>query len=254
MGCTTCRKSNLTIEESVLLPLERSLGFSKFPSVEVDRILYRHSNLCKMSEPQLRKACKNLLFDYKDMKFFFARFSDGELFYTRKLNCVGIILGKGSDDIKASLLFKNYDVDISQTLDKNEIETLVGDILTVSCRIIPGYAVSIDPGNKELIEYASKISQVEKVLIKHYSNLLLENHTYITEKEFYKAFKIDAVRYLLYSSDMRKYAFDIYSKIERPAKIVIGRMNSIDTNEHSEIFDRIEKKRNQTKRSLSCPP
>lgn len=253
MGCTTCRRSTLAIEESVLSPLEKSLGFYKFTSVEVDRILYRYSNLGKMSEPQLKKACKKLLFSYKDMIIFFTRFSDGELFYTRKLNCVGIILGKGSDEIKASLLFKNYDIDISQTLDKKEIEALIEDILTVSCRIIPGYAISIDPSNKELIEYASKLSQVERVLIKYFSNLFLESHTHITEKEFYKAFKIEVVCYLLHSSEMRKYAFETYSKIERPAKIVISRMNSVHMKERSEIFDRIESNRNKTKRSLSCP-
>ncbi|OMJ93234.1 hypothetical protein SteCoe_3811 [Stentor coeruleus] len=249
MGCSICISSNRSVEERVLIPVEQSLGLSVFSSVEIDRTLHRYSTLSKMSELQLKKACKNLGLDYKKMENFFLRFSDGESIKVKRLNCVGILLGQGTEKKKISLLFKNYDLDASLTLDCSEIETLIEDVLMVSCKIIPGYAIFLDPGDKELIDYSSKISQVERGLINYFTNIILENRDHVTEEEFCKAFKIDMIRLIITSSEMRLHAYDTFNRIEKPAKFIIEKIKAEKKEHQSEYIER--KKNKKTRRNLS---
>lgn len=250
MGCTLCIGSNRSIEERVLIPVEQSLGFHMLTSVEIDRTLHRYSTLSKMSEPQLKKACKILTLEYTKLENFLLRFSDGQCTKTKRLNCVGILLGQGAEKIKISLLFKNYDIDASLTLDRSEIETLIEDILMVSCKIIPGYAIFLDPGDKELIDYSSKIGQVGRGLINYFATLILENRAQVTEEEFTKAFKIDIIRLIITSTEMRHYAYDTFNRIEKPAKFIIERIKAQRKGHHSDIIDRIEENR-KGRRNLS---
>ena len=140
MGCCSSKSLQAsTTEESIIQQFELELGLNQAESIRIDRVLHRYSSFKKMTEVQFTNACSELGWDRIRFKSFFNNFILGLCYQTKKLNCLGILLGMGSPSTKISLLFENYDDDISGTLSKSEIEKMVSHLVSVACVIIPNF-------------------------------------------------------------------------------------------------------------------
>lgn len=225
MGCVCLSRNHFTsAEKKYFSPVEDSLGFDSKTSKEIDRILHRNSTHNKISLTQLRIICTMLCFKFESLLNFFAYFSNGDYYLTKKLNCAGILLGKGSQAEKLILLFQNYDIDLSGTLSDSEISIMIDDLLTVACIIIPTHAFSMQMDDQELGRHVLNLKTIYKGMHRQYLGLLLDNKKEISLTEFEICFQYSVVAKLLCSKDLREYAFQLYMSVIGPAEIVMETM------------------------------
>ena len=226
MGCTcTTREGYRSIESNFLTPLEKDLRLHMRFSKDIDRILHRNSTNYKMTKAQLQTACKYLGVDFERFQGFFDRFSTGSYYLMKKLNSLGILLGKGTIEDKIVLLFQNYDIDTSGTLSREEIEMMIESLLSVSCIIIPSYALVLNRSNKYLEDYVQRMQPLMRATQRHFIKLILEEKTTINAEEFQMCFQCNLNENLLSSKKLREYTLDLYATVQKPAELILEAMD-----------------------------
>ena len=135
MGCQESRKEIVPIspEEDLIRNEEDNLGFRSCRSDVIDISFHRYSLYLKLNQTQFSAACKEINLDlssYYDQAsplrklincFKNADSKTGDFLDTRRLSALGVLLGKGGIKEKAKVLFKNYDIEVSNTLDIKEM-------------------------------------------------------------------------------------------------------------------------------------
>ena len=226
MGCScTNRESSHGIESKYLTPLEKDLKFHLRESKEIDRVFHRNHTYNKMNNVQLQTACRALGIDLERFQSFFDRFSANDYYDMKKLNCLGILLGKGTITEKVKLVFENSDLDTSKTLSREEIEHMIESLISVSCIIIPSYAMSINGNSQELEKYVQHMFLIIRGTQRFFTSLILEKRCDINLEEFQECFTYDVVQKLLSSRTLREYAVELYANVVKPAELVLETMD-----------------------------
>jgi Ca2+-binding EF-hand superfamily protein len=249
MGCTLCREDGaIQIDADCIIPFERKLEFHRLQSTIIDKVLFRHSKFFRMTEAQLISAFKDLSIDIDLNKNFYIRFHNGNYFSTQRLNVLGIMIGRGKDEEKIPLLFRNYDKDTSGTLSQVEVDQMVLDCINVACLIIPSTVSAENFENKMLQDYANRLKCLVKGLSVHFNQLILGNSNQIDLDQFKEIFKEDTLRCLIDPKKMRQYAIKIYSEIISSSKIIMQVMEDQNYKD-SQVIKRLEQSRKFVNRS-----
>ena len=255
MGCC-CHKRieiNLPLEDSIFSPTEDEIGLKSIDSYLFDRVIHRYSYNNEMSKAQFKKATSELSITSKKSLKFLKRLKETDTHRTTKLNCLGILLGQGILSLKIKLLFQNYDLDTKGILTQKEVEIMLSDMISLSCRVIPEYALSQNRNNITLSNYVFKLRRFSNVLIKHYVTKIMENREEIDLVEFEKLFKDVIIVHLLRTRQLRNYAMRLYGEISEPAEIVMRSLTQIE-NENSQVYKiiaRIERSKTAIVKSSS---
>lgn len=220
MGCLSSRSENEFSEmEQLIQDFEKSIGFSILDSFSVDRTFHRYSTNKKMSIVQLEKACSILNLNFKEFEAFYSKFLFKNTYQMKKLITLGIVLGNSKDQDKLSLLFQNYDDDISHTLNPDEIKEMLEDISEVFCEITPYFTMTLNKNNEKLFEYIKAFNSIRKSIVAQILAKIFEDKPFVTIADLARAFKEEeCVNSILSPKNLRSYCFttrkQIYKTVE----------------------------------------
>ena len=219
MGCACIIEHPPDSENHSFTQAESHIGFGKLRSIYIDRVLHRHSSNFVISKKQLSLICKELAIDEDSLQSFFKMFYKNRGYELLRLSCLGILLGQGSLNEKAMLLFENYDYDTSKTLSKDEVKIMITDILTISCIIIPNYSLELR-FSPELYKYSTNLKMVVSGLINHFTDKIVEDKSELNPDEFVECIKNNDLKILVSSIDIRNYAYEVYLRISKSAELI----------------------------------
>ncbi|OMJ91072.1 hypothetical protein SteCoe_6430 [Stentor coeruleus] len=207
-------------EESLIQDFEDSLNFSSILSKDFDIYFYKHCKNFKLTEKQFVAVMEELNIDITESisrpsnnKLLFEKFIQDELYDKRAMASLGIMLGKGSLEEKVKILFLNYDIEISDSLDPKEIKVMITDILEIALVHIPKTAktcINNINESKSLKKYCFKLNKYKAELAEYYKKLLIKDYNVeIKVDDFVAMFENENIRALLYPSRLRAMAFAI---------------------------------------------
>ena len=212
MGCCLSQSSKPELE---IISIENSLEIKLQPAIRIDRLIHRYSNRLQISPLQFAALCKELQvekhsFSYKYFKMFYNE--SNESHNARELASAGIMHCQGTDEEKINLLFQNYDIDSSKTLEAEEIKLMVADLTNIALLYSSEFTLATEVsrnlnsgGSLRLIEYRKELVCIRPILMSFYNVAILEDHPKkITLEEFHEIFLKNDMISLIIPHEMRK--------------------------------------------------
>lgn len=227
MGCCTSqiKTENLSRPERLIQSSQKKLGFNELNSTTVDRAFSYFSNQKFISESQLISAFLNLKMEvtfFQDttsdkFKFFQWFYKENYGYSLTCLSLVGIMLGKEDIQIKAVLLFQNYDRNCTGEIDSLTLNKMINEMMTVNLAIID-YSKKNFPNHIKILDlYSSNLKKSRNFLF-NYVYLLMgcgRDHLAIKNTEFLISFKDINIRKIICANQFRHLAIEGYDVIER---------------------------------------
>ena len=224
MGCSGSRGSlSEGVEDNFLDPFEKQLGYSSIATKEMDAIFHRYSlNNC-MNYYQLTKALTAAGIRFDNLKRFYGRFNLNttessylDSYSTLNLNCIGIVLGKGTVEMKVKILFQTFDVEATKVLGLDKLLMLLDSVLSIALFEIPQYCANAHKREDSLYKYLLSLIVSRRKVLENFFDLFTHTNHEITYKEFENTFANNKLAAKLFSTrELRLYAFHIAKDLER---------------------------------------
>lgn len=145
MGCTNSSDGTSASSEELVHTIETGLGFSQCLAARLVSKIHCHSTSGRMNKKQFRDMmqavglCTDPLEDPDaPASRFFQYFSEGKRYEAKKLAMLAILLGKGTIDTKAELLFSLYQSE--KAIELPAVDKMVQDICSIALKYLPAYA------------------------------------------------------------------------------------------------------------------
>ncbi|CAG9324452.1 unnamed protein product [Blepharisma stoltei] len=227
-----CAKSRPRSSEEVIISLaEEGLGFQDLNVNLIDNTFRKFSHMGRINQTQLKRIAKQLKINIVDYgphtkineMFYNLRKQEGE-YFLKDLLIIGILLGKGSHQEKASLLFQVFDEISEGAIEVSRIRNQILKSMFEHCVNSLGNLVtpaqcseSLELKNKK---YLDELRQIEADAIKKISDGLIADKTLkvIDEAEFVRAMCEFEMGNLLSSAGFRMYFKEVFV-ISPPKKV-----------------------------------
>lgn len=232
MGCSDSRPNlSKSQEETYIQRAEAALGYSKLATEELV-LAVQEKNLAKTLLPtQLIEISNRLGIQMEGFESevtalcrFYKNFLVESRYCSRKLVTLGILCGKGSVLQKAEFLFKNYDLDLSNTISQHELEAVIQEVLDIALEYIVNFALQTETSAGLLLKkHSEKLLKVKPLLLKYYRWILnSDKKAEITYEGFMELFAkgTRSVRGLVDSSVLREVAVEKYIAVIASAPLV----------------------------------
>lgn len=181
MGCIEGRADT----EEQLRVAEAELGFKDLPVDLINTTMRKYSYRSKINQAQLERINYQLKLSITPPNLYVQAFlnslrkPDGT-FSLREFLVIGVLLGKGLPDEKASIMYQIFDEMLDDSIERNR---LTGEVFKTMSRI----SIEITP---HLIrhnnEYIVKLFEKQSVTIKSIIDRFPENLIVCSEKDFIK--------------------------------------------------------------------
>lgn len=223
MGCT---HSSLifekSVEENLLLPFEKALGFGAIECQILDSIFHRYSLDQHLTLNQFSKALKTANLNLSILKEFCESFNEvtvktpfDKLYSTTKLNCLGVLLSKGTISSKIHVLFQNYDIEANKKISKGKILLMLDTLVAISLEIIPNFLSKSIPKKRSLRKYIRYLKVGHTQVLDNMFKAFVFTTNEITYQEFYDKFSGKEMKKFLNPRKLRIYAFRIAKELEQ---------------------------------------
>jgi hypothetical protein len=218
MGCSWNRQDT-SLEEMCLENEEKVLGYSNNNVANIDMILRKHSYLGKLNKKQMSQAAAKLNLNVSNsrghMKVydFYNSFKLPDEYDLNLLLVAGILLGQGTSDLKAKLLWEIYDVDGTEEIGKDMLYTILQDMCNIALDRI-AFLVSDSPicSEYKVKSYVSNCNAVRSRTIDKVLFQLLGRMNSIKKARFIARMSKIADGDMLRSKGIRKIMHEEYSK------------------------------------------
>ncbi|OMJ77507.1 hypothetical protein SteCoe_22905 [Stentor coeruleus] len=264
MGCCELSRGNEKDPEDIIFNLELNLNFFKFQSRDIDRITHRFCTNFIISKVQFSTICKELKLESDTLTYEFL-----QIFYDPSccgykvilLSTLGILLGSGSQNNKLSLLFKNYDIDASNTLEREEIRKMCEDVTSISFQYIVSFASkkSSEDIQSMINDYKVQLMSIKNTMAHYFTNIIMQEKQQISLEEFINVFNKPELGTFLNPHNLRISSKDMLKVVFRAAEAVNIMMSEdivVDKKLERKLSIRMTKhvrKTNKTKRPNSVP-
>jgi hypothetical protein len=213
MGCAMPR-ADMTAEEATSHNLDLLLGYSSVPITRYFEAHHNNTQTNLVNEEQFQKIkSKSGIFiknpeHAQQISNFYSRLKEDLLFYnSKKLSDLAILLCAGSDDQKASFLFKNHKKAERETLEKNELIEIFEGILEIPVLIVTVIQVK-DEVNQltqaDLRRFALKLKSGKENALKMIVDKILAGRDEIDEQGFIEGVKNELPSQTLTAVGIRK--------------------------------------------------
>ncbi|CAG9321587.1 unnamed protein product [Blepharisma stoltei] len=233
MGCADSReKTSSPEEERIIAVAEDRLGFKFLNAQWIDRTIHRYSISNKLSEAQFSAAFNELSIDLanfeEDMtpfkKFYSGFLNDDSLTYSaQQLSSLGILLGKGSAKDKASLLFQNYDVDLSKSIDYDEFVIMLNELIEIGLTRIPKLAWELAAEDEKFLlgKYMRRL-EIAKPIVKKFYVVMIhrDKEAELSYDDFVNMFSKEELKMMVNAKTLRQIAIHHYNTVIAPANLV----------------------------------
>lgn len=264
MGCTSVRalEATLSLEEEALQEYEDSFGLSNINS----NALYSNIRTHSVEEVHI-KDIEDVLtslgwaprpFEESSllMKFLlqYCKASD-ELINSKKLIMLGILLGCGSLESKALILFEVCDIDVSGKVSKSEMIDSFRNLIKIALNEIPSFAEqNIDPKmRRQIANFRSMISSMEATIVQHMlENFFSEEDEEIDSSDFIVVLQQTKAKYLTSSVGLRNFTFKAWEQVKKFDRILINlkvnkNLKDLNLRQMVEVLNDIDRETQPTK-------
>ena len=184
MGCSGSR-SDITAEEATVINSEHVLGYSELEVTQIDLIHRKYSYAGKILEDQWKDIyisldlAPNKAYTKQQVINFFDNFKSGpNIFSLKKLLILGILLGNGTIDKKAQLLFETQDVEGTGVLTEEQLRELIKLLIEIPVEINTRIKTLDEVNNVnegDLRNYVIKLRKGKKIAEESIVHALLED-------------------------------------------------------------------------------
>jgi len=212
---------------------EKILGYSNNDVSNIDMVLRKYSYLGKLNKKQMSQVAAQLRLNVSNsrghMKIyeFYNSFKLPDEYDLSLLLVAGILLGQGTSDLKAKLLWEIYDVDGTEEMGKDVLYTILQDICNIALDRI-AFLVSDSPFCSEykVKSYVSNCNAVRSRIIDKVLFLLLGSLSSIKKARFITRISKILDGNMLTSKGIRKIMHEEYCKVPYPDTHKIMHSNS----------------------------
>ncbi|OMJ91397.1 hypothetical protein SteCoe_6081 [Stentor coeruleus] len=204
MGCIEGRADT----EEQLKEAEANLGFKDLPVDLINTTMRKYSFRSKINQAQLERINYQLKLSIVPPNFYVQAFlnslrkSDGT-FSLREFLVLGVLLGKGLSEEKASIMYQIFDEMLEDSIERNR---LTGEVFKTISKISIEITPHLIKHNKE---YITKLLEKQSMTIKSVINRFPENLIVCNEKDFIKYMCFIENGNLLTTSGWRAYSFTL---------------------------------------------
>jgi hypothetical protein len=230
MGCCEVSRQQQTDPESQVWAIEQSLNFSTINARDIDNLAHRFSTNSIISKTQFTTIIKELKIDtnslaYNYIESFYDNSSRG--YSAILLTTLGIIFGLGTEEMKLSLLFSNYDTTNCFILNSNQVLNLTTDVIFIVFNSIVTFTtIKISPEFiPGLIEYKDQLLSVQSIMSKYFTSIIMDEQREVMKEDFLDVFKKPELRGFLNPHEMRIYSKDVLKLVTRTANVMDIMMN-----------------------------
>lgn len=224
MGCTNRKELECPLkqEEEMILDYEQGFGLSNISVKE----LYKGIRTYSIEEIHMRDL-ENVLtqlgwspkpFEDKSLleKYLleYCKVSE-ELINSKKVIMLGILLGRGSLESKAKILFDVCDLDVSGNVSKEELIWSFKTLVRIALREIPTLAEqSLDPKLKRQIsKFRSIITKMEETIVQHMLENFITGEEEIDQSDFIIVIQQTKSKHLISSVALRNFTYLSYKQV-----------------------------------------
>lgn len=232
MGCASSRESSSeTEEERLIVAHEADLGFFKHTAQALEAQIKRETANGILTVPKLQRLMTSLHIDLDFNKpssgvmQFFDKLKANGVISTNKLVVASILLGSGSLQKRAQLLFEHADIEAKGSLERNEVSYLFEEILMVCVDCLPVLAYS-EKHEETLRIYQQRLSNNTKTQWQLAITSLMQSDVSVSQAHFISCLCKADMKYWLTPSDLRKALIrshdDVLSSMNRAYEIKPG--------------------------------
>jgi Ca2+-binding EF-hand superfamily protein len=225
MRCCEVNRARGNDPEDIIYNLEVSLNFSKLPALDIDRLTHRFCTNLIISKAQFSTICKELKLESNTLTYEFL-----ETFYDSSscgypvvlLSTLGTLLGSGTQNSKLILLFKNYDIDSSNMLEREEIRKMCDDVTCISFQYIVSFASrkSSEDIQHVLSDYKNQLMSIKNTMGQYFTNIIMQDRQHVSIEEFLDTFHRPELGAFLNPHNLRVSSKDLLKIVFRAAEAV----------------------------------
>ncbi|CAG9333654.1 unnamed protein product [Blepharisma stoltei] len=222
MGCEKSRPRSS--EEIIISAAEEGLGFQDINVHLIDSTFRKFSHMGRINQTQLKRISRQLRINIVDFgphvkineMFYNLRKEEGE-YFLRDLLVIGIMLGKGSNADKASLLFQVFDETSEGVIEISRLKDQVFKTIFQHCVNSLGNLVTTQQCSESLElknkKYLDELKQVEADGIKKICDGIIADKTsrVIDEAEFVRVMCEFEMGNLLSSFGFRTFFKEVFN-------------------------------------------
>lgn len=225
MGCCEVNRARGNDPEDVIFNLELSLNFSKLSALDIDRLTHRFCTNLIISKAQFSTICKELKLESNSLTYeFLETFYDSSYcgYRVALLSTLGILLGSGSQNSKLVLLFKNYDIDASNMLEREEIRKMCDDVACISFQYIVSFASRKSSEDIQLAisAYKTQLMSIKNTMAQYFTNIIMQEKQQVSVEEFLDSFHRPELGSFLNPHNLRVSSKDLLKVVFRAAEAV----------------------------------
>ncbi|OMJ88510.1 hypothetical protein SteCoe_9548 [Stentor coeruleus] len=264
MGCCESGRAQEIDSEDIIFKVEISLNLFKLSARDIDRLAHRFCTNLIITKAHFSAICKELKLEPDSLAYEFL-----ETFYDPlccgypvvRLSTLGILLGSGSQNSKLILLFKNYDIDLSNMLEQVEIRKMCDDVVSISFQHIVSFASRKCSENIQLAiaDYRTKLTSIKNTVAQYFTNIIMQDKRRISLNEFTDVFQKSELESFLTPHNLRISSRGLLKVVFRTVEAVNIMMSediAVDKELEDKLCLRFKKntKKNDKSKSLDIIP
>lgn len=220
MGCENSRVKELRTLSKLepYTEFENKLGYIDIEVNYIDMVIHRFSYHPYVPIENLSLIFSKLnLVTERNTEFyerFKVKFNSNWFYKTTELCCLGIILGSGTSNEKAKLLFRNYDLQTTCVLYRSQLELMVSEILNVFLDYIPT-AASFKLSDPSLLERTNILISVKNSLKPYFVHRFCNSSEKLKLSNYLVKFAEKEIAILINPYELRNFCIQIAEKLEK---------------------------------------
>lgn len=219
MGCTTSRESSSQSEEERLITThEDDLLFYKHPAIIIEAQIKRETANGVLTLPKLQRLLTSLKIalplDNPEAPVvqFFESLKTAGVISTNKMVLLGILLGTGTLQKRALLLFEHADVQAKGKLNRSEVASLFQEILSVVIESLPVLAYS-EKHDTLIKNYQRRLSGNSKMQVSLALSTLMQSDASISQARFVSVLSKHELRHWLITYELRGVLINSHDEV-----------------------------------------
>jgi hypothetical protein len=231
MGCH-CTHHNLDLEEeeeALMCESEAVLSFSKYASAKVctDILVLTVNETLNWNRLHRLSEDLNLNILSPDAQNdpvaeFYNKLKTGEVWMSRKLCILALLLGKGSSVSKAELLFAFYDLEYNKFLTSSDVQKLSEELCDLALVDLPAFSIAFleHQGNLDaavLVQnYAARLQEAKSEAVKLIKTFIFDPYEdQVTLMTFKEKVTTARMHFMLTAKGLRCQAIERYKEVLR---------------------------------------
>lgn len=205
----------LSSQETIIVNKEHIIPFPRSSARAINATISKYSKHGKLSRQEFLRAHDELGMSLKSemedpgsaIYRFYSNVREGNLFDVKSLILAGILLGSGSKQEKAEVLFNLYNDDHDQDFERDEVYRMLQQIVDMSAEYLPLLAIGEEQGclsEDQYTDISTKMLDNKEPLVAYLHDHILEKQPGIKSPEFINKISNDPeLGEILFSSGVR---------------------------------------------------